>query len=197
MIEKRTKKLTFIGILAAMAWIISFFSFPLLYWAPFLKVDFSDIPIILGMYVYGPLSGIAIGAVRSLLSYVASGGEAGFPIGDTTAFIATISYTLPIYYLIKDKKLSRKKMLMASAIATVSLTVTMAILNWLVVAPLYMRVMGFSVGPIREYLTISVIPFNLAKGTLVSFILFTLFYQIRAYLDGVRMNNHSGILNNQ
>ena len=148
------------------------------------------------MYVYGPLSGIAIAAVRSLLSYVASGGEAGFPIGDTTAFIATISYTLPIYYLIKDQKLSRKKMFMASGVATISLTLTMVVLNWLVVAPLYMRVMGFSVGPIREYLTISVIPFNLAKGALVSFILFSLFYQVRAYLDGVRMNNHSSILNN-
>lgn len=197
MIEKRTKKLTFIGILAAMAWIISFFSFPLLYWAPFLKVDFSDIPILLGMYVYGPLSGIAIAAVRSLLSYVASGGEAGFPIGDTTAFIATTVYTLPIYYLIKNNELSRKKMIMTGGLATISLTLTMTVLNWLVVAPLYMRVMGFSVGPIREYLAISVIPFNLAKGTLVSFIFFSLFYQLRSYLDGVRMDNHSGILNNQ
>ncbi len=189
MIEKRTKKLTIVGILAAMAWIISFFSFPLLYWAPFLKVDFSDIPIILGMYVYGPLPGIGIAAIRSLLSYAASGGEAGFPIGDTTAFIATISYTLPIYYLIKGRKPQGKKSIFASALATISLTITMAILNWLVVAPLYMRVMGFSVGPIREYLTISVIPFNLAKGLLLSFVFFPLFYQVRAYLETLKVGN--------
>lgn len=183
MIEKRTQKLALIGVLAAMSWVISFFSFPLLYWAPFLKIDFSDIPILLGMYVYGPLSGIAIGAVRSLLSYVASGGEAGFPIGDTTAFIASISYTLPVYFAIRKGKLDRRKILVTSGIATVSLTLTMAILNWLVVAPLYMRVMGFSVGPIREYLAISVIPFNLVKGFLVSTIFFILFYQLKKYLD--------------
>ena len=183
MIEKRTQKLTLIGILAAMSWIISFFSFPLLYWAPFLKVDFSDIPILLGMYLYGPLSGIAIGAVRSLLSYVASGGEAGFPIGDTTAFIATLVYTLPIYYAIKDGALNRKKTILSTLIGMLTLTITMALLNWLVVAPLYMRVMGFSVGPIREYLAISVIPFNLIKGLLVSTIFFSIFYQLKDYLD--------------
>lgn len=183
MIEKRTKKLTVIGLLAAMAWVISSFSFPLLYWAPFLKVDFSDVPVLLGMYLYGPVSGVAIAGVRSLLSYAVSGGEAGFPIGDTTAFIASISYTLPVYFAIRKGKLDRKKIFMTSGIATVSLTMTMAILNWLVVAPLYMRVMGFSVGPIREYLAISVIPFNLAKGFLVSTVFFTLFYQLKKYLD--------------
>ena len=185
MIEKRTQKLTLIGILAAMSWVISFFSFPLLYWTPFLKVDFSDIPILLGMYLYGPISGIAIGAVRSLLSYMASGGEAGFPIGDTTAFIATLVYTLPIYYAIRDRTLNRRKVLLSTITGMITLTLTMALLNWLVVAPLYMRVMGFSVGPIREYLALSVVPFNLAKGLLVSTIFFTIFYQLKDHLDSL------------
>lgn len=197
MIEKRTKKLTLIGILAAMAWVISLFSFPLLYWVPFLKIDFSDIPILLGMYLYGPISGIAIAAIRSLLSYVASGGEAGFPIGDTTAFIATIFYTLPIYYLIKDRKLNRKKIFMGTGIATVSLTLTMTVLNWLVVAPLYIRVMGFNVGPIREYLALSVIPFNLAKGILVAVIFFPIFYQLRSYLDNLVEESNRQLTTNQ
>ena len=97
MVDKRTRQVVIVGILAALAWVISSFSFPLLPWAPFLKVDFSDIPILLGMYIYGPLTGIAIAAFRSLLSYVTTGGELGFPIGDTAAFIASIAYTLPIY----------------------------------------------------------------------------------------------------
>lgn len=189
MIEKRTKKLALIGILAAMAWIVSFFSFPLLPWTPFLKIDFSDILVLLGMYVYGPLSGIAIAATRSLLSYVASGGEAGFPIGDTTAFIASLFYTLPIYYVIKDKKLDKKNMVFSSGLSTFSLTVIMTVLNWLVIAPLYMEVMGFDVGPIREYLTISVIPFNIIKGILVSIIFFSVFYQLKDYLDKIANEN--------
>lgn len=190
MIDKRTKKLTVIGILAAVAWVISQFSFPILYWAPFLKIDFSDIPILLGMYVYGPLAGTAIAAVRSLLSYISSGGEAGFPIGDTTAFIGTLSLTLPIYYVIKNKVSNKKKSILAGSLATTSLTITMAILNWLVVAPLYIRVMGFSVGPMREYLTLSVIPFNLIKGIIVSFVFFIVFYQVQEYLNKLKNENN-------
>lgn len=190
MIDKRTKKMTVIGILAAVAWVISQFSFPILYWAPFLKNDFSDIPILLGMYVFGPLSGVAIAAIRSLLSYISTGGEAGFPIGDLTAFIGTLSLTLPIYYTIKNKRFSKKITgLLGGFLATFSLTVTMSILNGLVVAPLYVRVMGFSVGPMREYLALSVIPFNLIKGVVVSLVFFIVFYQIQGYLDKLKNEN--------
>lgn len=189
MIEQRTKKIVVVGILAAVAFVVSMFSFPLLYWAPFLKVDFSDIIVLLGMYVFGPISGIAIAAVRSLLSYVTSGGEAGFPIGDTTAFLATLSYTLPIYYMIRHKKPSFMKSIWASVVGSLSLIVVMTLLNWTVVAPFYMKVMGFSVGPMREYLTISVLPFNLIKGVLVSIIVFVVFYQLYDYLEKLKINN--------
>ena len=186
MIDKRTRKIVVVGILAALAWIISRFSFPLLAWAPFLKVDFSDIPILLGMYVFGPLAGIAIAAVRSLLSYVMSGGEAGFPIGDTAAFLATLSYTLPIYYLIKDHSLNMRRTLFASSLGTISLTIVLSTLNWVFIAPMYMKVMGFSVGPMREYLTLSIIPFNLLKGAFVSIVFFLLFSKLYGYLEKIR-----------
>lgn len=194
MIDKRTRKIVVIGILAALAWIISQFSFPLLPWAPFLKIDFSDIPVVLGMYIFGPLSGITIAAVRSLLSYVMTGGEAGFPIGDTAAFIATLSYTLPVYYIIRNRAANMKTVLMASSVGTVSLTTVLALLNWLVIAPLYIYVMGFSVGPMREYLTISVIPFNLLKGAFVSIIFFALYSKLHVQLDKMRDNIEEVIL---
>lgn len=194
MIDKRTRKIVVIGILAALAWIISQFSFPLLPWAPFLKIDFSDIPVILGMYIFGPLSGIAIAAVRSLLSYVMTGGEAGFPIGDTAAFLATLSYTLPVYYIIRNRAANMKTVLLASSLGTVSLATVLAVLNWLVIAPLYIYVMGFSVGPMREYLTISVIPFNLLKGAFVSIIFFGLYSKLHVQLDKIRDNIEEVIL---
>ncbi len=189
MIDKRTRKIVVIGILAALAWIISRFSFPLLPWAPFLKIDFSDIPVLLGMYVFGPMAGIAIAAVRSLLSYVMSGGEAGFPIGDVAAFIATLSYTLPIYYIIRNRAVNAKTTLMASGAGTLSLAAVLSVLNWLVIAPLYVYVMGFSVGPMREYLTISVIPFNLLKGAFVSIIFFALYSKLYGQLEKLRDEN--------
>ena len=148
MIDQNTRKITVTGILAAVSWVISIFSFPLLYWAPFLKIDFSDVPILLGMYIYGPLTGVGIAAIRSFLSYVTSGGEAGFPIGDIAGFFATLSYTLPVYFIVRRKKNNMKQSIFASIVGTVSLTIVLSLLNWLVIIPLYIRVMGFDVGPI-------------------------------------------------
>lgn len=190
MADKRTRQVVIVGILAALAWVISSFSFPLLPWVPFLKVDFSDIPVLLGMYIYGPLTGIAIAAFRSLLSYVTTGGELGFPIGDTAAFIASVAYTLPIYFAITRFKTKAKQSVIGGVAATLSITSVLTVLNWLVIAPLYVRVMGFSVGPMREYLTVSVIPFNLAKGILVSIIFFVIFYKLYDYLEKMK-NGHS------
>ena len=189
MVDKRTRKIVVIGILAALAWIISRFSFPILPWAPFLKIDFSDVPVLLGMYVFGPMAGIAIAGVRSLLSYVMTGGEAGFPIGDTAAFLATLSYTLPVYYIIRNRAVNAKTTLMASGAGTISLAAVLSVLNWLVIAPLYVYVMGFSVGPMREYLTISVIPFNLLKGAFVSIVFFALYSKLYVQLEKLRDAN--------
>ena len=38
----------------------------------------------------------------------------------------------------------------------------------------------------REYLTVSVIPFNLAKGVLVSVVFFAIFYKLSDYLEKVK-----------
>ena len=97
--------------------------------------------------------------------------------------------------MIKNKGVSKKESILAGGLATLSLTITMSILNWLVVAPLYMRVMGFSVGPMREYLALSVVPFNLIKGTLVSFIFYVVFYQIQDYLNNLKIKNNPIDLN--
>lgn len=189
MVERRTRQIVIVGILAALAWVVSTLSFPILPWVPFLKVDFSDIPILLGMYIYGPITGIAIAAVRSLLSYVSTGGEAGFPIGDTAAFISSLAYTLPVYYFVKSKISKAKTIGLGGLTATLSLTTVLTFLNWLVIAPLYVKVMGFSVGPMREYLTVSVIPFNIAKGLLVSVVFFGIFYKLYDYLEKVKKND--------
>lgn len=186
MTTNKTKRLVGIAVLASLAWVISLLSFPVLPGVSFLKIDFSDLPILFGMYVYGPLSGIVIAFIRSLLSYAQSGGEAGFPIGDTAAFIASISFTLPIYAIIKNRSLSIKTKLMAGLAGTLSLTFMLTLINWLFIAPAYMAVMGFDVGPMRQYLVLGVVPFNLIKGPLVSAVFFVAFAKLKPWLDKTR-----------
>lgn len=186
MTNNKTKRLVGIAMLASLAWVISMFSFPILPGSPFLKIDFSDLAVLFGMYVYGPLAGVAIAFIRSLLSYAQKGGEMGFPIGDTAAFIATLSYTLPLYLIIAKKGTAMKFKLLAAGTASVSLTVAMALANWLFIAPAYIAVMGFSVGPMRTYLLLAIVPFNLIKGPIVATVFFIAFSKLKPWLDRTR-----------
>lgn len=186
MTSNKTKKLVGIAMLASLAWVISMVSFPVLPGSPFLKIDFSDLAVLFGMYIYGPLAGVAIAFIRSLLSYAQKGGEMGFPIGDTAAFIATISYTLPLYLYVTKRGLNVKNKIAATVISSTSLTIMMSLVNWLFIAPAYMAVMGFSVGPMRTYLLVAVIPFNFIKGILVSTVFFVAFTKLKTWLDKTR-----------
>lgn len=197
----KTHKTVGIAILASLAWIISMFSFPILPASSFLKIDFSDLPILFGMYVYGPAGGIIIAFIRSLLSFVQKGGEAGLPIGDTAQFVASLSFTLPIYLIITKFGLKLKEKIVASILGTITLSIVMALLNWFFLVPAYMAVMGFEVGPLSEYLLLAIVPFNLIKGTIVSVIFFVAFQKLYPWLEKSRKRlykNHSrtAVLNN-
>lgn len=183
MSNSKTKKLVGVAMLASLAWVISMLSFPVLPGSPFLKVDFSDLAVLFGMYVYGPGAGIAIAFIRSLLSYVQKGGEMGFPIGDSAAFIASVSYTLPIYLILMKYGSTLKDKIAGIVSSTLSLTVMMSVLNWLIIAPAYMAVMGFDVGPMRTYLMLAVVPFNLIKGILVGLVFYVAYAKMKPWLD--------------
>lgn len=175
---KRNKTLVTVAILGALAWVISMFSFPLLPSAGFLKIDFSDLVILLGMNLLGLWPGVMIALIRSLLSYLVSFGEMGFPIGDTAAFIASLSFTIPIYFIKQKKESFRWHQGVASLGGTISLTVTLTVLNYFVLFPLYQKVMGLNLGSVFDYLLLAVIPFNLLKGAIVSLLFFLVYDKI-------------------
>lgn len=179
---RNTKKMVGIAILGAMSFILINFSFPIVPGVSFLKVDFSDMPSIIGMFLYGPVGGIAIAFIRSLLHYVQTGGDAGFPIGDFTSFVASVSYLLPLYWVVRKKGTSLNHLILGSVAGTLTLTAVLSVLNYYVVAPLYMWVLNFDVGPMMQYVLYGVLPFNLAKGFLISVVFIVLFGKLKPWL---------------
>lgn len=180
---RNIRKMVGISILGAMSFILINFSFPIVPGVSFLKVDFSDMPNIIGMFLYGPMGGIAIAFIRSLLHYVQTGGEAGIPIGDGASFIASVAYLLPLYAVVRAKGTSVKSLVLGSTAGTLSLTLILSVLNYYVVAPLYMMVLNFDVGPMLQYVLYAVVPFNLAKGFLVSVVFILLFGKLKPWIE--------------
>ena len=65
---KKTHYITICGMLGALAMILHLFDFPIPFLAPgFYKLDFSEIPVMIGAFYLGPVGGIVIELVKILL----------------------------------------------------------------------------------------------------------------------------------
>lgn len=193
MTQPKTQQIVLVAMFSAVAFVISFFEMPLLGYAPFLKIDLSDLPIFIGMYVLGPLSGGSIAFIRSLLQYVSKGGEMGYPIGATASFLASIAYLVPFYAMSKMNKWSQRHIVQtitAGVIATLSLTVVMIIVNYIFILPAYLAVMGFSVehlfGTTYRYILVALIPFNFIKGIVLTLVITATSIKLMPWLNKMK-----------
>ena len=73
--NSKTKKITVIGLLCAMAMVLNLLiSFPIVPAVPFLKFDPKDIIIVIGGFMYGPMTALIISAITSVLELLFRGG---------------------------------------------------------------------------------------------------------------------------
>lgn len=167
------RQVVIMSLFAGISFLLMFVAFPILPFVSYMKVDFSDIPILLGMIMLGPVGGILIAAIKGLLYWLLTGVDIANFIGVAASFIASVSFLLPIYAVLK--RMSNRRLvtrLIWSVVAgTISLTVVLALLNWLVLIPLYMTVLGMKITmPLSQMVLLGVVPFNLIKGILVGIV---------------------------
>ncbi|MCT3584334.1 ECF transporter S component [Levilactobacillus brevis] len=153
------------ALFAGVAFVLMFISVPIIPLVPYMKLDLSDLVVLLGMSLFGPGGAILIAAVKELLYLVATGLDIVNFIGILTAFIADLALILPIGVLLKQPMPSLKRQVLAVITGTLSLTVILSLANWWVITPLYLKVWHMSLGlPVNQLILLGVIPFNLIKG---------------------------------
>ncbi|MBC2056944.1 ECF transporter S component [Listeria booriae] len=171
-----------IAVLGAVAFVIMLIQFPLLPSAPFLKLDFSDVPAAIGGLLFGPLAIILIEFVKNVLEYLVTGSFVGVPVGEMTNFLSGICFVLPIYYVFRYAR-STKAMILGVGIGTVTLTVVISLLNYFVVLPFYITVGGLPAGTdIAALVTTAIIPFNLLKGVVVGAVFILVYGRMRSWI---------------
>ena len=93
-VTTKTRKLTTMALLSAPAVImVALIHFPLLPAAPFLEYDPADIAILIGTFLFGPVSGLALTAIVSVLQGLTVSAASG-PIGILMHFLATGAFSL-------------------------------------------------------------------------------------------------------
>ncbi len=183
----KTRKLVVIAMLSSLATILMLFEIPLPFIAPpFYKIDFSEVPVLIGAFALDPLSGVIIEAIKILLNFILNSTTTG-GIGEIANFVIGCAYILPASIIYKRKK-TKGNAILSMVIATVTMAVLSIFINAYVMIPFYTNFtpleqiieMGKNIIPLITntftFCVFCVAPFNLIKGVLVS-IITTLIYK--------------------
>lgn len=160
------------------------FEFPVIPVVSYLKMDFSDLPVLIATWLYGPVAGIIVAAIKCLLHGLMYGMSVGELLGVLSNLLSSMSLLLPFAWFLRRGKGSLKWRLFFGGLwATVALTVVMSLLNYFVLTPAYMALWGWKPSlPLPELVAIGVVPFNLIKGILLSLIIGFLAWSLRDWV---------------
>ena len=189
-----TRTLVQIGMLSALAIILMQFEIPLPFAPAFYKIDFSEVPVLIGCFSMGPFAGVLIELIKVILN-VAIKGTMTMGIGDAANFLIGCAFCVPAA-LIYQKKRTKSGAVTGTVVGTVIMTILGCVLNAYILLPVYAKAfempldalvsMGTEVnGAITGLMTFvlfAVAPFNLLKGILVSLIVFFVYKKIRQVL---------------
>lgn len=189
-----TRTLVQIGMLSALAIILMQFEIPLPFAPAFYKIDFSEVPVLIGCFSMGPFAGVLIELIKVILN-VAIKGTMTMGIGDAANFLIGCAFCVPAA-LIYQKKRTKSGAVTGMVVGTVIMTILGCVLNAYILLPVYAKAfempldvlvsMGTEVnGAITGLMTFvlfAVAPFNLLKGILVSLIVFFVYKKIRQVL---------------
>ena len=183
-----------IGMLGAIALVLMFFEFPIPFIAPpFIKMDFSEIPVLVGTFAMGPLAGVLIELLKNLLNLVIHG-TTTMGVGELSNFIIGCAFVVPFY----RKKKTRVNALKGMAAGTLLMAAMGCLTNAFIMFPLYSTLMGIpmdsfiamgtaihpAIDNMVSFVILCMVPFNLLKGIVISFITLLLYKRLRVLLKG-------------
>lgn len=185
--NNKVQKMVIIAMLAAIATVLQFFDFPIIPAFSFLKIDFSDIPIMISMFIFGPLAGVLTAFIRSTLHLVMTGLSPQNIVGDIASFLATCVFTLPMYYFFNRGSEKRSNKILGVTTSIFALTIFMSVANYFVITPIYLNLYGVNADQflgmsLARYISIGIIPFNLIKGSVVSGVFLVLHAKLLPWL---------------
>lgn len=157
--QTKTKKLTMLAMLTALAFILTLLCrLSLFSAAPFLTYDPKDVIIVISGFLFGPLAALAVSVVVSLLEMTIS--QSGL-IGMLMNVLATVGFACTASIIYKCKRTIGGAVL-GLIVGCFAMTALMLLWNYLI-SPLYM---GVSRDVVAQMLLPVFLPFNLIKAVI-------------------------------
>ena len=164
------QKLIYTGMLAAVAGALMSLEFSVPMMPPFYKIDFSDVPSIIALFLMGPASAAWVEIIKIIIKLITEGGKT------RRAAIASLAVSVPIR------------------------TLFACFCNAFITLPLYAAAMGLplnqvitmvaavnpAISDLTTFIFLATIPFNLIKLGLNCFVGYLLYTRLLAVYPAVR-----------
>ncbi len=174
--QPNTLKLVEMSVLIAISIILVYLiRFPIFPAVPFLEYEPGDIPILIGGMVFGPLVGIILTIIVSIIQGLTVSSAAGV-YGIIMHIIATSSLVF-VSSLIYKKRRTKKGAVIALISGTITMVVVMFFAN-LIVTPHFMGIPVDAVMSLMGFILL----FNLIKAGINSVIAFIVYKRVSKYL---------------
>lgn len=192
------KRIAKIGVFTALAFVLYLVRIPLAFIFPsFLELHVSDIPVLIGGFALGPVSGIIILALKILLKVLISATHT-FGVGELSDFLCGLSFLLPSSLIYKANK-TRTCAIIALVVGAVSSLAVSVVSNIFIIIPFYLNVNHWQLETIvracsvipninadnfyLNYTLFAVIPFNLLRVLIVGIIVFLLYKPLKNLIN--------------
>lgn len=197
--QKRTvtaaRRVTIIGICAALAAVLHMLDFPVSFLAPgFYKLDLSEVPVMMCGFFLGPSAAVACEGIKIVLKLLFKGTSTVF-VGDLANFVVGCSFVLPaaLWYHIHKSKHSA---LIGLLLGTVTMTVFGSLFNAVYLLPKFAQIYGMpldaiiaagteiwgGVSDIATFVLLCVAPLNLLKSAVISLLTMLLYKRTASVL---------------
>jgi riboflavin transporter FmnP len=172
--NKKVRLITGTAMLTAVAVVLQYIEISIPIIPSFIKLDFSDLPELIGAFAYGPIAGVLIALLKNLIHMAVS--QSGF-VGELSNFILGAVFALVAGLIYKHKK-SKKGAVVAGLAGAVAMAIISLPVNYFIIYPLYYSVLGFpeeavlgmyqallpSIKNMAQALTVFNVPFTFVKA---------------------------------
>ena len=195
-----TKNLVLMAMFSALAAVLMLWEFPILFIAPnFYEIDLSEIPILVGSFIMGPVSGVIMEAIKIILKLLIKGTSTAY-VGDFANFCIGVCLVVPAS-IIYQKHKTKKNAFIGMLVGTLFMAVAGVVLNYFVMIPFYVKAFGMPLEAIigagakiqplvtnkLSFTIVCVAPFNIVKGIIVSLVTALIYKHISAFVKTIKL----------
>ena len=133
--KSNATKLVITAMLTAVAVVLQYIEVSIPLVPSFLKLDFSDIPELIGAFIIGPVGGVIICLLKNVIHLFATG---SFGVGELSNFLLGAVFSLTAGLIYKHKK-TRTTALIACITASFAMAIVCIPINYFLIYPIYAK----------------------------------------------------------